>query len=64
MRNCSRFMGVLAVGALAVGVSVYAAPRVDGSSRGTLKSGASRLVTGGTAPLQSAIDGGVADRPR
>jgi len=60
MRKCSRFMGVLAVGALAVGVSVYAAPRVDGSTRGDSKSSASRLVTGEAAHLQAIADGGVA----
>ena len=60
MRKCSRFMGVIAVGALAVGVSVYAAPRADDSARGPSKSDASRLVTGQAAHLQSVIDGGVA----
>ena len=58
MRKSSRFMGVLAVGALAVGVSVYAAPRADGNARG--KSDASRLVTGASAHLQEVVDGGVA----
>lgn len=60
MRKSSRFMGVLAVGALAVGVSVYAAPRVDGSTRGNSKSNASRLVTGEAAHLQAVADGSVA----
>jgi len=60
MRNCSRFMGCFTVGALALGVSVYAAPRVDGSARGDSKSDASRLVTGEAAHLQSVVDGGVA----
>ena len=54
MRKLSSFMGVLAVGALAVGVSVYAAPRGDGTPRG--KSEAGHLVTGTSAHLQSVID--------
>jgi len=49
-------MGVLAVGALAVGVSVYAAPRADGTARG--KTEASRLVTGASEHLQAVVDGG------
>ncbi len=59
MRKRSGFMGVLAVGALAVGVSVYAAPRADGIARG--KSDASRLVTGASQHLQTVVDGGVAN---
>jgi hypothetical protein len=51
-------MGVLAVGALAVGVSVYAAPRANGTAPG--KSNASRLVTGATQHLQAVVDGRVA----
>ena len=51
-------MGVLAVGALAVGVSVYAAPR---ETRGTIKSDANRLVTSvANEELQAVVDGGVA----
>jgi len=58
MRKSSSFMGVLAVGALAVGVSVYAAPRADGIARG--KSEASRLVTGASQDLQRVVEGGIA----
>ncbi len=59
MRKSSSFLGALAVGALAVGVSVYAAPRVD-STRGADKSSSGRLVTGASDHLQAVVDGSVA----
>ncbi len=58
MRKRSGFIGALVVGALAVGVSVYAAPRADRTARG--KSDARRLVTGTPDHLQAVVDGGVA----
>ena len=65
MKRCKGFFGIMALGALAFSVSVYGAPRADGA-RGPakVKSQASRLVTGASTHLNTALtEGGVAAAP-
>lgn len=57
MRRSSGFFGTLAVGALAMGVSVYAAPRVE-TQRSS--SDSARKLTSDGANLRSVVDGTVA----